>query len=272
MPVNYVYPPNVLPVSLNQAKLHLRVDSTDEDTDITQKIASATEYVQSATQRQLVTATCIYTADVWPCDGVFRLPLSPVAAINSVKYLDTNGTLTTLSSSAYQTDLRSNPPRITPAFGYSWPALRGGDLNAVRVEYVCGEATPATVDATANTFTTTQRTYANGDAVQVTVSGGNTAALPTGISANTTYYVVSASGQAFSLSATAGGTAIDISTAGTGQVFIGTMNSQCIAAILLYVGHLYENREATSSGINVTDVPMAVKNLCWQARIFNGAK
>lgn len=53
----------------------------------------------------------------------------------------------------------------------------------------------------------------NGTQVTVSNSGG---ALPTGLSANTTYYVISTSALTYKLSATLGGSAIDITGAGTG--------------------------------------------------------
>jgi hypothetical protein len=53
---------------------------------------------------------------------------------------------------------------------------------------------------------------ANGDKVKLSTTG----ALPTGLTAGTEYYVVSAATDKFSLSATKGGTAITTSSAGTG--------------------------------------------------------
>lgn len=58
--------------------------------------------------------------------------------------------------------------------------------------------------------------FANNDIVRVLAVPGGT--LPTGLSEGTTYFVISVSGDTFSLSATQGGAAINITAAGAGLV------------------------------------------------------
>ena len=70
-----------------------------------------------------------------------------------------------------------------------------------------------TILNSSQTFTATGSAYANDTPVQL--SGGS---LPSGFSAATTYYVVSASGATFGLSATKGGSAIVASSSGSGNV------------------------------------------------------
>ncbi len=71
----------------------------------------------------------------------------------------------------------------------------------------------ADVNTGTDTITETSHPLQNGDAVTFTNSGG---ALPTGISAATTYYVVSAATNSFKVSATLGGAAVDITAAAGG--------------------------------------------------------
>ncbi len=70
-------------------------------------------------------------------------------------------------------------------------------------------------DASFNTGTdviTVANTYANGDIIQFRSTG----TLPTGITANTNYFVINATATTIKISATSGGAAVDISIAGSG--------------------------------------------------------
>src|SRR4051812_10578846 len=120
--------PATEPLTLTEAKLHLRVDATDDDSLITSLITVAREMVETATNRQIVSATWKLSMDCFPSgwsshsgrliedqgglrysDGlrqwqgnVIKLPRSPVASVSSVTYVDPNGATQTLSSSLYQ--------------------------------------------------------------------------------------------------------------------------------------------------------------------------
>lgn len=72
------------------------------------------------------------------------------------------------------------------------------------------DAIDVTADATANDFTATAHGLTDGTAVTL---GGTTA--PAGVTLGTTYYVVTATANDFQLAATRGGTAIDLTDAGT---------------------------------------------------------
>lgn len=65
-------------------------------------------------------------------------------------------------------------------------------------------------------FTAPGSTYGNGNTVVLFPGAGGT--LPTGVTAGTIYYVVSASGATFEVSATSGGSAITTSSVGSGIV------------------------------------------------------
>jgi hypothetical protein len=69
------------------------------------------------------------------------------------------------------------------------------------------------VDISTNTVTSNAHGYVNGTPIGIS---GTT--IPTGLLANTTYYVVGATTNTFQFSLTAGGAAIDITTAGAGTI------------------------------------------------------
>lgn len=138
------------PISLLEAKAHCRVDNADEDGLLLALIAASRQHVEAFTHRALMTQTWDYKVDAFPYDACFELPLAPVSAISSIAYLDAAGTLQTWSSSNYLTDLPvgnyASRPRITPAYGISYPSTYGV-MNAVRVRFVAGYGAAAAVPA-----------------------------------------------------------------------------------------------------------------------------
>jgi uncharacterized phiE125 gp8 family phage protein len=130
------------PVSLAEAKLHLRVTSTDDDTLITALIAAARETAEHEMGRSIISQTWEKALDMFP--DAIELP--PVASITSLKYLDSDGVEQTLSTGSYTMDNASDtaPSWLTPAAGYGWPETYA-DVNAVKVRYVAGWANAAAV-------------------------------------------------------------------------------------------------------------------------------
>lgn len=233
--------PAVPPLSLTELKAHLKVDITDDDTLITAQAAAVVEYIQQRCRRQLVAATVVETLPEFP-DGVnyttLKLQRSPALAISSIVYLDSAGALTTWTASNYQLWNSSEPSFIYLAYNSSWPSARE-IANAVTLTYKAGCVAQFTAVAE-DTLTWVCRTPVTGEVVRLSNTGG---ALPAGLSADTDYYVIGASGQTCKLSLTSGGSAVDVADTGTGTHFIGELPSPIKSAIKLLVGDLYEHRE-----------------------------
>jgi uncharacterized phiE125 gp8 family phage protein len=134
------------PVSLEEAKQHLRVEIETDDALITSLIMAAREHVEMFTRRQLVTATWVWTLDGF-LGQVVRLPKPPLQAITTVAYLDGAGTPQTLDASLYHVNAAVQPGVLTPAFGRSWPTTREAS-DAVTITYVAGYGAAAAVPAT----------------------------------------------------------------------------------------------------------------------------
>lgn len=128
--------PAVEPISLAEAKAHLRVDSDAEDALIGLLIASARQAAEHETGRALITQTWELVLDAFPSAEI-EIPAAGVASIASVKYLDGAGDEQTVSASAYVLDAESVPAYVLPASGYEWPGT-ADSANAVRVRYVAG--------------------------------------------------------------------------------------------------------------------------------------
>lgn len=128
------------PVTLAEAKLHLRVDGTDEDALITAMIAAARETCEDRIEGTIPTTGWKLTLDAFP--AVIKVPRGPLVSVQSVKYLDTTGVQQTLSPLDYLMDTVSTPGYIVPAYDKAWPETRD-QINAVEVEYTAGGAAPA---------------------------------------------------------------------------------------------------------------------------------
>ena len=143
MALKLITAPTEEPLTLAEAKLHLRVDGTDEDSLITALIVAAREAAEHETGRAFVTQTLELVLDEFPEAFVLRRP--PVASVTSVKYLDpATGAELTLDPADTLLDNISEPAYLVPAYGKSWPTARA-TANAVRVRYVAGYGAAAAV-------------------------------------------------------------------------------------------------------------------------------
>ncbi|OAN53891.1 hypothetical protein A6A04_13445 [Paramagnetospirillum marisnigri] len=128
--------PTVEPITLGEAKAHLRVDGSDDDTLISSLIAAARRHVEDLTGRALITQSWqLSWDDRFPDD--FRLPKGRLQAVDGITYVDGSGATITLDQAAYVVDAESEPGRVTPAWGASWPATRCQPV-AVTVDWTCG--------------------------------------------------------------------------------------------------------------------------------------
>lgn len=136
--------PAAEPVSRTEAKLHCRIDGTDDDTLVDALIKTARLMAEQATGRALVTQSWRYTLDGFPVAAI-NLPRPPLASVESVKYLDGDGTLQTLvADTDYSVYLSSLLGLVTPAYGTSWPSPRDVP-EAVRIEFTAGYGNAAAV-------------------------------------------------------------------------------------------------------------------------------
>ena len=123
------------PVSLAEAKTHLRVDSSAEDDLINSLISAARQWAEKYTNRSFITQTWeLYLDDLYEC---IELQYGAVQSVTSVKYYDTDNSLQTLSSDNYDTDLISLPARITRAYNVTYPNTYNR-TNAVIIEFTAG--------------------------------------------------------------------------------------------------------------------------------------
>jgi uncharacterized phiE125 gp8 family phage protein len=169
--LNLVAGPTSEPVTLQEAKSHLRVTTDDDDALIQSHLEAARERVELETGRQLLTATWELWLDRCPGASVsdsasggtagaldlgapawlawndwwarrfIDVPRPPLQAVVSVTYVDTAGVQQTWDPALYQVHKPSGPlarrGRIQPAYGVAWPVTRD-QMDAVVVRFTAG--------------------------------------------------------------------------------------------------------------------------------------
>lgn len=105
-------PPAVEPVSLAEAKAHLRVTAADEDEQIARLVTAARKAVERRTGLALIEQGWSAFADDWPGDGTFRLPLWPVIEIAALKVHGEEEDAQEIDPAHYFCDLVSRPARL----------------------------------------------------------------------------------------------------------------------------------------------------------------
>jgi uncharacterized phiE125 gp8 family phage protein len=106
------------PVTLAEAKAHLRVTDTAENDLITALVAAACAAVGEESGRTLATETWEIADHGF--DGLVKLPKSPVLALTSVKYY-VDDTLTTATLADYRLYLADDYTHVGPVELASWP-------------------------------------------------------------------------------------------------------------------------------------------------------
>jgi len=140
-----VTPPASEPVTLAEAKLHVRQDLDTDDTLITGLITAAREEVERICWHALLTQTWELVLDRWPAGDAIELPRPPLQSVTSVKYTDSSGAETTWSAANYVVDTDSTPGRIVLAYSVTWPTVVLQPTGGIRVRYVAGWTSAANV-------------------------------------------------------------------------------------------------------------------------------
>ncbi len=146
MPTKIYTQPTVEPVSLEEAKVHLRLgaEPTDEDTYIYGLITAARKHCENFLGRALCTQTLETYLDEFPSSDYIELPFPPLASVITLKYKDTADVLQTWDAANYIVDTVSEPGRVVLAYGISWPSTLA-ETQAVQIQYTAGYGNAATV-------------------------------------------------------------------------------------------------------------------------------
>jgi len=138
MPMVLQTAPTVEPVTATEAKAHLRVSHTDDDTYIGTLITLARKQAETITQRALINQTWDYYLNRFPAENKLVIPLSRLSSVTHVKYTDKDNTQETFSSGDYIVDTVSEPGQIVLAYGESWPSFTPKPVNPIEIRFVAG--------------------------------------------------------------------------------------------------------------------------------------
>jgi uncharacterized phiE125 gp8 family phage protein len=257
------------PISLTEAKLHLRLATdatgaalyTAEDALLTAIISAARAVAEAEQWRALVLQGFDLFLDDWPCGNEIKMPSPPLRSVESIQYRDSAGDLNTFPTTDYEVDVDSTPGRVMLGYQKSWPSVTLSPKNPIRIRFWSGYVVPFTANATTDVLTAANHPFVDGDKVRLSVSGGT---LPAGLAVMTDFYARDVvAGVSLKLALTAGGTAIDLTTAGTGNMFLGELPATTIQAMKLIVTDLYEERGDTVTGntVAIATLPRGASHL-----------
>lgn len=137
--------PTSEPLSLDEAVRHLQLAVGNDNSYITSLIQVARDVAENATGRALMTSTWIAACRAWPCNSLLALTVSPVSAIESIKYYaDGETSLTTFDSANYSLATTVSPAVVI--FGEDFDAPDLADRpDAVQVTFTAGASTTAAI-------------------------------------------------------------------------------------------------------------------------------
>lgn len=134
--------PAEFPVTLTEAKLKLKVTSSDEDNVITNLIKTATQICESDSGLSFITQSRTVTLDKFPC-GTIILPYGPVTSVTTFSFIDTDGASQSLTvNDDFILDTHNIPARLQSVD--SWPSTKDR-LNAITIVYGAGYGAAAAV-------------------------------------------------------------------------------------------------------------------------------
>ena len=141
MNLKVITAPTVEPISLEEAKLFLRVDHDEEDDLIEALIGAARGHCEDYQRRTIAETTYQLTLDEFPKEKFIKLPNPPLKSVLSVTYTDEEGTVNTFSTDNYIVDSDSEPGRIALKEGKEWATDTLQPVGGVKIQFTAGYGT-----------------------------------------------------------------------------------------------------------------------------------
>ncbi len=139
--------PALEPVTLAEAKAHLRLDSTADDALIQSLIVTSRLHIEAALGLALITQSWSWMLDRWPKGQRLCFPLRPVQAVAHVKLWRRDASSVTLPLTEFHLDGQGNPARLVPN-GLTPLSEPDRPVNGIEVAFTAGfGAAPTDVPA-----------------------------------------------------------------------------------------------------------------------------
>ncbi len=257
--------PTGMLVSIDEAKKHLHVDHTEDDGYIQALLLSAVAQAENITNRKLLTQTWKAFSSEWP-NNAFKMPFGKLQSVTHLKYTDSTGVQSTVSSSDYIVDVDSDPGRVVLAYNETWPTATLYPSNPIEIQFTCGygdhelKTIVSASNASPIVIGCTGHGYVNGDKVLISKVTGNT-------NANGAWNITKVSNDTFSLDGSVGNAAY----VSGGKCVKLEVPDPIRAAILIMVADAYAHRESVLVVANqsVEQIPGHIMNLLWPYRLFD---
>jgi uncharacterized phiE125 gp8 family phage protein len=147
MPLILTSGPAKEPVTLDEAKAHLRINTPYEDTLIASLILAARLHVERSLDTVLISQNWSLYLDRWPQAETVTLPLGPVQAVTAVRTYNADDGSQVFLPDLYSADTLSKPARLRRKGGGAWPTP-GRALNGIEIAMTLGYGDdPASVPA-----------------------------------------------------------------------------------------------------------------------------
>lgn len=192
---------------------------------------------------------------------VIALTKCPIVSVDSVKYIDENGTQQILATTEYEVDILSEPARVKIN---TMPSIKDV-LNCLEINFTCGynqtsgsAVVTDSVTVASGLITKANHGLYNGNVLTFTNIG-----TVTNIATATQYYIINATTNTFQISTNPGGAAINLTGANitppTYQL-LGCVTPEPIkAAMKLLITEWFNNRaEDTVGTIRSTEIPHGI--------------
>jgi uncharacterized phiE125 gp8 family phage protein len=125
-----LFGPAVEPISLAEAKAHLRVEHADDDAEILALIAGARVHVETQTRRALIAQTWRLVRDAWPVDGRIAVLPAPLRELLAARVVMRDGSAQAIDLDRFTLDKAGAPAMLAFAPG----TLPGSDRPVAGIE------------------------------------------------------------------------------------------------------------------------------------------
>ena len=141
MSMQLITEPVIEPVTLDEAKLFLRIDTPDDDVLLASLITASRRLIEQATRNCLLQQTWRFGFDVWPSSLMLRLPLAPLLSLSAVTVMDGAGNRMAQNLANFQINPTSMPPTVQSK---SMPPISAASEGGIQLAAVFGYGTTAT--------------------------------------------------------------------------------------------------------------------------------
>ncbi len=168
------------PVTVAEAKTHLRIDGDADDVLLGSLILTSRLHMEAALSLALITQSWKLVLDRWPKKACVDIPLGPLQALTAVKVKNSSGVAQTVAPTNYLVDIASRPARLI--WNGDDPPQPGVKAGGIEIDFVAGfGATAASVPAPLRhgLLMLTAHWYEHRDPVEI---GSTTTRMPDAIS------------------------------------------------------------------------------------------